>query len=410
MNMSRRYVIFFRHIFSKRDYVRYECDLMKKRGYEVLIIQCGIALEGMDLDTLKNDTFQGLAEAVTPKDKIEFNAILNDLSAHDLSIVSVDLSPETAWLYLALAKRNLPYLKGNLAPLPTEINCGVIFRGNWMNGLRCYMEKCKHFAYKAKSRLKLIRDIGPSYFRIKPPLFWVNAGTWYQMLSTENVGFLRGEVMVVEGQEITLTKNFEKQNEVDAKQPYAVFIDAALCHHPDFKLLQSHVELNEETYHRGLCSFFDRIEESLGLRVIVSLHPKANYKKENYKELFGYREVRCGTTTSLIENCELALVHNSTATIICAFYNKPMIFLMNDELEHTTIKPEIEARSSWVGQPIVNMDRYVENEKTRLPMVSVENKLYRNFVETFALAPNAYASPIMDSVADHFERRIPVIN
>ena len=82
--MPQKYVIFSRHVFAKRDYVRFNCEAMSKRGYEVLIVQCGVALEGMDLESISRGEFQSLSEALAPQNKEELSAILDNLSARDL--------------------------------------------------------------------------------------------------------------------------------------------------------------------------------------------------------------------------------------------------------------------------------------------------------------------------------------
>jgi len=365
-------------------------------------------LEGMNLNALSRGAFQALPDAYTPRTRQELAEFLDTLSPTDLILALPALSRESSWLYLAFAQRDLKFVRASLAALPMGRNCRIVFRRSPWRGVICAVSALRHLLYRIKVRLKLIGEIGPAFFRLPAPLLWVRAGTWRQPFADHSFKVNRSEVVSVEGFEVFWAKRATVAPDPRPAEPYAVFIDSALCHHPDFQIENIPVRLDEAAYFASLRTFFEKVERQFDLPVVISLHPKANYNPDEVETLFGRRPVFIGTTPALIKNSALTLQHQSTATVISALYRKPILFLTNDALEATIIKADIESRSSWLDQPRINLDAFMRNPDTAIPVPEVDERIYRAFVEKFAIAPGAHDGPIWEKVADVFEARSPL--
>lgn len=406
---ARKYVIFCRHIFTARDWERFGCDYFATRGYDVSIVQCGEALEGMDLNSLSRGAFLPKSGVATPRSHQELAAFLDRLAPTDLILALPALTRETSWLYLAFVRRRLNFIRASLAALPIGTNCRLAFRRYGLRkGLSCALWAFRHLSYRIKTRLKLIWDIGLKFFLIPYPLFWVRAGTWVHSFTDSSFGVRRGRIINVEGLEVFWAKQAESNNEPPPDGPYALFIDSALCHHPDFKIEYLPIHLDEAEYFEKLRAFFDKVESQFGMPVVISLHPKADYDPAEARELLGGRQTFTGTTPFLIKHCALTIQHQSTATVISALYRKPILFLTNDVLESTIVKSDIDSRSSWTDQPLINLDTFFKAPPARLPVPEVDEDVYKTFVETFAVAPGAHPGLIWEKVADAFEARVPL--
>ena len=108
-----------------------------------------------------------------------------------------------------------------------------------------------------------------------------------------------------------------------------VFVDQMLATHPDFgKIHFSPVTVGN--YFPALNQFFDYIENTLGLTVVIAACPRVNY--ENTPELFGGRAVFYYQAVELVAQSALVLMHTSTAVSFPVLFNKPIIFMKTKEM------------------------------------------------------------------------------
>jgi hypothetical protein len=120
-------------------------------------------------------------------------------------------------------------------------------------------------------------------------------------------------------------------NVIEKTAPYIVFLDQYLPHHPDLQLQTTNTDLiNPEKYYTELNAFFDLIEKMYGANVIIAQHPKANYINFNP---FNGRKIFNNQTIDLVSNASLAITHGSASFAYAILYDKPLIFLYNDDIK-----------------------------------------------------------------------------
>jgi hypothetical protein len=162
-------------------------------------------------------------------------------------------------------------------------------------------------------------------------------------------------------------------------QGFLLFIDDCVAEASDWILLGLASPVEPESYFAEMRFFFDRLEEFFNLPVVVAGHPNAE-NDPNYSTKFGGRKVFFGQTAHLAIECELALVHFSTATSFAVLANKRIISLTSDALSGTHYGRNIEGLSRILGTPLLSI-----SQKT-LP-VSLEVKpnigLYKDYVRKY---------------------------
>lgn len=401
--MSRNYVILTLHLFTRRDWVRFGCEALVQRGYSVKIVQCGGVLEGINFSELERTNFISIPEVIVPLSATHIETILDDLSPRDLIVNIVPLSKNTAWLYKEIARRKLTYSIVYLGQLPCSEKCGGRTRQSLMHAAKCYFDEFKHLASRIKDRLALIFAVGPSYFLLPAPLLWIRGGIWQHSVARDCIGLRKSNVVEVEGFEIQWARACAGNSLKLPGQPYALFIDEAMCDHPDYQISNLEMPTEPEPYFSGLRRTFDKVESELGLPVVIAPHPKASYSEEELKKNFGNRKVVYGNTPNLVANADLVFSHVSTTVSIVALYRKPVIFLTSDHLEKSFLQPWLIARASWLNQPLINMDRLADSNCEPLSLPCVDEAHYQEFVTYFIRSPNAHIGPIWDYVADRFE-------
>jgi hypothetical protein len=155
-----------------------------------------------------------------------------------------------------------------------------------------------------------------------------------------------------------------------------VFLDEYLPFHTDYLYLDLPVKITADEYYPALRRYFDYIEESINVRIVVAAHPRSHY--EEYPDYFGGREVVRGRTAELVQNAGFVLLHNSTAINHVVLFKKPMIFFTTDKVNASVVEdPTIEWLASFFGKRAHNLDREVSidfDEEMR-----VDEEIYRRY-------------------------------
>ena len=161
-------------------------------------------------------------------------------------------------------------------------------------------------------------------------------------------------------------KNSAENIEVLEEKKYIVFVDQGGATHPDVKM-----NIYGERYISELNHLFSMVERQYGLPVIVALHPKANYKGDE----FGNRKMIRGKTDILIKNCQLALIHYSTAMSWIVLWKKPFIIITNNNLQNYQYCHEIlELWSLYFNKPLLNISELGCDEKIKEYCVTYDNR------------------------------------
>ncbi len=177
----------------------------------------------------------------------------------------------------------------------------------------------------------------------------------------------------------------------------AVFLDQFMPYHPDAKATGiTHVD--DKKYFHGLCQVFDRIENELGLEVVIAAHPRADY--EARPGLFGDRQVISGKTAHLVATSRLVLAHQSTAIGFAVLFKKPIMFLVNRSIYNVDVYGThcYEAFASELGSPLLFFDSPASMELSNV--CTVNNKLYDDYIGAYLKHPDSNAKPLWGNILD----------
>ena len=85
------------------------------------------------------------------------------------------------------------------------------------------------------------------------------------------------------------------------------------------------MKLLAQDFYQRMCVFFDSVEKTTGLKIIIALHPSSNYTPAT----FGNRCMLMGKTAELIRDSEAVLAHCSNAINFAVLWNKPLLLCHN---------------------------------------------------------------------------------
>ena len=170
---------------------------------------------------------------------------------------------------------------------------------------------------------------------------------------------------------------------------YILFIDSGPSSHPAF--VNKYNSLDHQEYIKKMNAFFDIVEKNTGSRIVVSLHPKSNYKETD----FNGRDMIVGKTADLIHFCEYAIGHYSTSFVNVVLEKKPLQVVYYNEM----------FKSSFRGSAVMGLefaklcDASICNmEKTKIPVIGYKEKKYETFLENHVLNLDAIEHTNADQI------------
>ncbi|MEA4995138.1 MAG: hypothetical protein VB075_13945 [Petrimonas sp.] len=156
---------------------------------------------------------------------------------------------------------------------------------------------------------------------------------------------------------------------------YAVFLDEYLPYHPDVKIWGKQA-LKPDEYFKCLNKLFDEIERVLSIKVVIALHPKADYSTNIFlnRATFKYK------TAELVRDCEFVIAHDSLSISFAILNSKPILFTyMSDFFKMgTTIMVLLKKFSKMLDCTLLRMDQdFSINEVPRFSESGYLNYKYK---------------------------------
>lgn len=132
---------------------------------------------------------------------------------------------------------------------------------------------------------------------------------------------------------------------------YSVFLDDNIVENIDYDLLGIKTVI-AENYYSKMKFFFDAVEKRYNIKVVVAMHPKANYGNNP----FGHREIYKYETSRLVDKCDFAMMHYSSSISYPILFKKPIIFIYTPEMKKMFYFRIIRSFAEKLHRPLVDID------------------------------------------------------
>ena len=156
---------------------------------------------------------------------------------------------------------------------------------------------------------------------------------------------------------------------------YAVFLDEFFPFHPDY--IRHGVDYSSfaDAYYKKLDVFFDVVEKTFNLEVIISAHPRSYY--ERLPDYYNGRKIIKGDTIGLVKGSQMCLLHASTSVNFAVLYEKPTIFLTMEEIKQSNVEVMLEAMSDELNSPTIDLD-FFKNNLVEIKYDKERYNIYKN--------------------------------
>lgn len=155
--------------------------------------------------------------------------------------------------------------------------------------------------------------------------------------------------------------------------PYAVFLDIYLPYHPDLAIVGMK-SIDAEEYFRSLNMFFDKLESTYHVKVVIAAHPKADYTVNPYNG----RTILMNKTADLVSDASFVISHISTAVSFAVLFSKPVLFAYNNQIyksyKHNMFQ-QIKHFSEVLKAPLINIDE----DNIKLNKLFVHEEAYMDY-------------------------------
>lgn len=111
---------------------------------------------------------------------------------------------------------------------------------------------------------------------------------------------------------------------------YCVFLDTDVIDASDYVIFGNKSDGNTDNYYKKLIDFFEFLQDTMKIDVLISAHPKSRIFK-NTKNFKGFKVVH-NSSPSLVKNSKFVISEGTTAISFAVYFDKPMIFFTMEEL------------------------------------------------------------------------------
>lgn len=361
--MIKTVIIIFAAKFDRRDYKRYGIEILKQNGFNVFVWNLIPFMYPKAYKEIKSADLLDWENLIYFQNEDE---VVNALKKHkkDTFIyTTVSYSLEVFNIFRAISKYNIPYcVTGLNANLPFHQYASPITKRIFRITPR-------------KAFLFLVRNMPMKYLGLKTANMVTVIG--------KGCSISRPEVSKNTKRVYTHSNDFDlylqirDQKETATKS--AVFLDNYLPYHPDSLYSGEVNPVTADNYNASLNKLFDKIEDELGLNVIIAAHPKSNYS-DSFNP-FNNRKIVKGKTVELVKNSDLVILNFSTSVNFAVLFKKPCFIFTTNELEKTVYKDYINGFSSLFNKVAVNIDSPFEIKAEE--MYAIDEEAYKKYKNSY---------------------------
>ncbi len=365
--------LFFIHRFpfNKEIYIQNEFDFFKKQGYNVKYLDISSLLKKTNFELHYPKEIAD--DVILFQTKKEFTQFIAKHKKHTLIISEVSFIANSAWMYKAIFKADIPYLIFDLSSVIAKFK----------------IKKRKSISEKLKALKTKILKLSRPQKLIKKPGEIVQLYGAKKCFKPAKVIFT-SKTKLSSGRRVLIGKNTKLlyANSADYRtamalpntslsdDKYAVFIDQFLPYHPDFQSNYTYNLFQATDYYNELNRFFKTFTQQTGLKVIVAAHPRRLNKYDN--DFNSDIQLFYNQTGHLVKNAEMVLLHYSTAINFAIIFNKPMLFIDSNLFNGIDVFLYTRAFSKHFNSTIVNMSNNSINCKQ---INKVDTAKYQNYLE-----------------------------
>ena len=179
-----------------------------------------------------------------------------------------------------------------------------------------------------------------------------------------------------------------------------VFLDEYMSFSIDWVFYNMPSPIKPEEYYPCLCKFFDYLEKSFGVEIIIAGHPRSQYEK--HPDYFGGRKVIRNQTAKLVREAGFVLAHQSYSTSYAVLFNKPIIFMTTDKMNQTFMGNFSTKIAGTLGKQIINLNKPIKIDWGK--ELAIDEGKYASYKHSYIKKNGTEELPFWQVAANRFKR------
>jgi hypothetical protein len=139
------------------------------------------------------------------------------------------------------------------------------------------------------------------------------------------------------------------------------------------------------------------------MKVRIAAHPRS---PTDNPHLFGGREQLRGQTARLVRDSSVVFAHFSTALAFAALWQKPVVFVSNNEIERSWMADHVDCRVALFGAPLVNVDTVQPGDIDLTRWLTVNRAACEDYVRRYVRMPGSPQQPLWTIVSNYLATRV----
>lgn len=356
-------------------YQKYGMDYLEQLGYSIMVFDLSPIVNHLAYETVTTNLINyNKINIIICLTKEKFKEAIHKFNKKIFIVATFDFNMKNYFIYKEISNNKLHYC--NLARMDTAIE--ITTQNNFNLRVKNYLKEI--------SLHKIFTSI---FSHLPKKIFHLNTADFIIFGGKRNADLYFKINLCDEHTRIEYIHSFDYEKFLKIKdanisivrEKYCVFIDQYLPYHPDKS--QTGFNINADRYYKELRELFNIIENSLNLKVIISVHPRSNY--ESHPEAYMGYDLRKGYTAELIKNCEFTFTHFSTAVSYAVLFEKPLFFITNEEIKSFPIMQKyIELYSKELGTSYIDISNTSSKKVVEfLNLIKVDKFSYDNYVDNY---------------------------
>ena len=389
--MPRKVIYVLQAPFAPRDYKRHGMDIMFQSGLRIVVIDVSrvtypkIAFNDIWLESYEN------IELIACADIVAFRCQLHKHGDADL-IISLTQSGILTWSNLsvmrAVSQIAIPYMIW-IGPVSPGWRDNVTY-----NRVNRSLRKLVLLLIKMDYLTLIIKKLPIKWFGVRHADFALTS----EPLRQRPNSFIGPNTRVIHGNHPDYNLHLDYLTEDHQIKDQAVFIDQNFPFHHDLQHSRTK-GIEPDTYYEALERFFTHVEKTLGLEVVVALHPRAD--KQKIQDYFSGRKLILHTTHRLVLESKLILAHSSSTISVAIMAYKPLVIISTDDLWNLGVERMNEkAISSAAGVPLIFADGALPSDMASV--MKIDRVRYDDYLDTYIRNPDTPCLPTWQIGLDAF--------
>lgn len=172
-----------------------------------------------------------------------------------------------------------------------------------------------------------------------------------------------------------------KKNKNNQKKKIAVFLDEMVPDAPDYNLFGLKKPIKYKSYWVGIADILKKLEKKLKIKIVISLHPK-NKKKNLYLKNF---EIIKNQTHQLVNDCSLVIMHATTAINYAILNKKPVLFIKSEN--YSWLTDRINVFQKTINGPILNLEKNFNTQIDIKNIFKIDKIKYDEYIKNYIKHP-----------------------